>query len=162
MLSAIFACACASAVYAQCQRQQPQRFEIYGAQVYDVSTSLTWMRCSVGVVWNEKQGCSDSAPSLLNLEDAIAAATRKGEGWRVPELKELQSLVDRGCTSPALNAQVFPDVGDLGDGSPYWSVTAANMPMPMSYFVDFQDGSIDVHTRGFPLAVRLVRSGRPK
>ncbi len=51
---------------------------------------------------------------------------------------------------------------DLGDGMPYWSVTVAELPMPMTYYVDFQDGRVDAHTRGFPLAVRLVRDSKVK
>lgn len=147
---------------AQCLPSTPGRFKLEGALAYDTQTNLTWMRCSVGVTWSETQGCSGSSPKLMNTGDAQLAATRAGQGWRVPELEELHSLIEPECTDPALDSLVFPGVGDLGDGIPYWSTSQAEMPILMNYYVDFSNGSVDAHTLGFPLAVRLVRDGKPK
>lgn len=126
-------------------------------EAFDKRTKLTWQRCSAGVTWKEGVGCIGS-PKLMSLEDARQFARQAGEGWRVPTIEELYSIVDQESENPAINSAVFSDIRDLGEGSPYWSVTQVKeMPM-LIYFVDFMNGRVDGHSEGFAMAVRLVRN----
>lgn len=162
-LTALLLVASSSTVaYAACPAETPAHFVPDNTGlVRDTRTQLTWQRCSVGVTWSAEQGCADGEPAMLNLDDAHAAAREAGTGWRLPTLDELGSLVVPDCTPAALDTRIFPDVTDLGDGIPYWSDTATPIaePLKMHYYLDFSDGSVDIHTTGFPLAVRLVRDG---
>lgn len=42
--------------------------------------------------------------------------------WRLPNIKELQSIIEDHCTAPALNADVFP----IDQGFVVWSATPAH------------------------------------
>lgn len=77
-----------------------------GATVYDEKTDLTWQRCSVGKVWDGST-CSGNR-TYINWQDALALA---GSGWRIPNIKELDSIVEEACSRPAINSTAFPDVG---------------------------------------------------
>ena len=52
-------------------------------------------------------------------------------GWRVPNVKELESLIDRGCANPAISGGRFPDqpAVDFWSSTPGWAVS-------------FNDGSV--------------------
>jgi len=90
------------------------RYDINGSEgtVYDNVTGLTWMRCVVG---KTGRGCSGVATTmnwqtaLQYTRDLNAGGGYAGEtNWRVPNTKELGSLIERRCFSPAVNANVFP------------------------------------------------------
>ncbi|CCN45330.1 conserved hypothetical protein [Vibrio nigripulchritudo MADA3029] len=108
--------------------------------VKDLKTGLIWMRCPVGKTWDTAQSsCTgDSAeflwqPALQRANDIanspldslyqFAGVTN----WRIPNIKELQSLTEKGCHSPALNSKVFPNFLDSGGNTTevLWSSTAA-------------------------------------
>jgi hypothetical protein len=92
------------------------------------------------------------------LDEAVKKATMLEGKWRVPSGPELESIVDRACGSPVVDPCVFPDIQKDEDGEAnYWTtnpVGTANL----YYFFDFMSGQADGHTRGFQLAVRLVRN----
>ncbi|WLQ16139.1 DUF1566 domain-containing protein [Hahella aquimaris] len=132
------------------------QFVLKGEEAYDTKTGLIWSRCSMGLIWREGAGCVGKV-KISTLAGARHFAEQQGQGWRIPTIEELYSLVRRGCSEPAINAEVFPDVRDLGEGSPYWSQTQVEEVPILYYFVDFMTGDIDGHTERFPLALRLVR-----
>lgn len=134
------------------------RFVINGSEAYDRQTKLTWSRCSVGTTWVNDAGCIGEV-QLLGLDAAKQFAQTLGGGWRVPTIQELDSIVEQRCFNPAINSEVFPKVVNSEEGSPYWSDTRIEEIPLLIYFIDFFDGTVDGHTKGFPLAVRLVRSG---
>ncbi|MBV8399136.1 MAG: DUF1566 domain-containing protein [Acetobacteraceae bacterium] len=82
------------------------RFETNGDTVYDKKTDLSWMRCSYGQQWSDAGGCFGSA-ALLDWDTAMGLHP-DGAAWRLPERDQLQSIVDHGCTRPAINETVFP------------------------------------------------------
>jgi hypothetical protein len=77
----------------------------------DVSLGLVWMRCSVGQTWFNET-CSGNA-SELTWQQALQAAHgfeyAQQAGWRVPNMKQLVSLTERGCARPAINVLIFPN-----------------------------------------------------
>ncbi len=80
--------------------------------VQDKHTGLIWMRCSLGQTWNEQgQTCAGEAIKYT-WQQALQAAdgyTFAGsDAWRLPNVKELISIVEEGCYNPAINLEVFP------------------------------------------------------
>ncbi len=92
------------------------RFEIHGEVVHDRLTGLFWTRCA------------DLAPGLTTWEEAFSVVSilnrQKFGGfsdWRLPNINELESLVDAEYHSPALS-QAHPF---LGVREFYWSSTTS-------------------------------------
>ena len=93
----------------------------------------------------------------LSLDEAIKKAEMLDGKWRVPSGPELESIVDRSC-SPVVDRSAFPDIEKDEDGEAnYWTTNTVGMAN-LYYFFDFMSGQADGHTRGFQLAVRLVRN----
>jgi len=87
------------------------RWVVNGAEVKDKSTSLVWRRCAEGHVWTGST-CSGTATGFLTAfdaaEHAIAQAQSTGKAWRVPNPKELASLVDTRVNRPTIDTAAFP------------------------------------------------------
>ena len=114
-----------------CNKPQPDnsttsRFKLNEGEALDKTTNLIWSRCSLGTTWEKGCGCTGE-PQLMPLGEAEQLAQKIGNGWRVPTIEELYSLVEHGCADQAINSKVFPDVKDLGEGAPYWSESLAWM-----------------------------------
>lgn len=79
-----------------------RRFVFHGSQptMTDTVTGLVWQRCSVGQVWQGTH-CEGSA-TPLSWPDALKAAIQAGSGWRLPNIKELMSLVVFERFAPAV------------------------------------------------------------
>jgi len=135
------------------------RFTLNKTKAFDQKTKLTWSRCSVGTVW--KNGKCSGAVKLMSLSEAKEYAQKLGGGWRVPTIEELYSIVEQKCSNPAINPEVFPSVKNLGEGAaPYWSTTKIKEIPSLIYYIDFLSGEADGHTKGFAMAVRLVRGSK--
>jgi hypothetical protein len=137
----------------------PKRFIVKGDEALDSKTGLTWKRCSLGTTAERGNRCAGEK-AFVNLDQAVQLAKAEGNGWRVPSGPELESLIDVGCGSPVVDVSVFPDIVPDDEGTAnYWTtneVGAANLV----YYFDFMTGRPDGHSRGFQLAVRLVKSGK--
>lgn len=132
-----------------------ERFALNGAQVTDLRTGLVWARCSVGQAWNGST-CSGSAIGMT-LEEAFAHA--QGQvGWRLPNVKELASLADRGCYSLAIDTVAFPGTPPYA----YWSSTPNTGESYYPWYVHFGDGGVFTESAGrySSFRVRLVRVGQ--
>jgi hypothetical protein len=157
----MLACLVPDVSMAVCARPEggtaPGRFLISDRDAYDSRTGLTWRRCSVGMTWKGENCTGERA--LMSLRDAMKAAERAGPGWRVPTIRELYSIVDAACGTPPLDLTVFPDIrAKDGDENSYWTTSEVGAA-GLVYYVDLATGDSDAHSRGFSLAVRLVRSG---
>jgi len=89
--------------------------------VTDIVAGLIWQKCSLGQEY--KNGQCLSEPTNYNTWSEALVASKveydKGEGLRLPNIKELGSIVERGCLSPAIDLAVFPST----PSSIYWSNT---------------------------------------
>lgn len=136
----------ASGVHAQtCLKNTPRtapdsRYELVhgsgGSEVLDKKTKLIWQRCSVGQSWNGN-ACIGTASSYV-WPDALRQAKNYGNGWRLPNIKELQSLVEDTCHKSSINEVFFPATfsGRYGSSSPYFD-SRANIV----WFVNFDTGA---------------------
>jgi Protein of unknown function (DUF1566) len=136
-----------------------KRFVLKGDEAFDSKTGLTWKRCSLGTGADGTGRCAGEK-AFVSLDQALRSAKAEGDGWHVPSGPELESLIDISCSSPVVDVSVFPDIRPDEDGSAeYWTtneVGAANL----IYYYDFMTGRADGHSRGFQLAVRLVKKGK--
>jgi hypothetical protein len=143
----------------QLKDKPTSRFTLDEGEAHDKKTGLIWNRCSVGMHWKNGKGCLGER-QFLNLEEATKIAKSAGNGWRLPSVDELVSIVDDKCGTPATDVVVFPDIGPFEEmESPYWTNSSAEVGtgLGLTYFVDFRTGIVDAHTKGFSQAVRLVK-----
>ncbi|QQZ28567.1 DUF1566 domain-containing protein [Thiothrix subterranea] len=129
-------------------------------------TGLVWKRCLEGQTFTDNGTATHylddqctGQPNGMEWAAALNLAQTAGQGWRVPDQKELSSIVEHCRVDPAINTEVFP-----GSGS-YWvwsSSPVVNYPDYASdaWFVYFDDGSDVWDDRYADVAVRLVRSGQ--
>ena len=135
--------------------------------VTDHATGLMWMQCSVGQTWQagSPASCIDTASTMIwqnALQAAFSANTVAQFGyadWRLPNLKELESLVDIEKSNPAIDPSAFPNT--MSDY--YWSSTSTSQTISLSsaWLVGFSDtyAGVGYATNGNARA-RLVRGGQ--
>jgi hypothetical protein len=76
--------------------------------------------------------------------------------WRMPNIRELLTIVDRTVYNPAFDAVAFP-----ATPSPYfWSGSPDAGNSKDAWYVRFDYGDAGVSSRGYSGAVRLVRAGQ--
>ncbi|TAG77465.1 MAG: DUF1566 domain-containing protein [Betaproteobacteria bacterium] len=128
--------------------------------VTDTRTGLVWDRCVLGLSGG---GCATGSAQTFTWDAALAAAATANSAafkghtdWRVPNIKELLSLVEHCRFSPAINELVFPGTTNLK----IWSASPINLATSSAWTVDFSDGSGSDYDRGNALSVRLVRAGQ--
>ncbi len=125
--------------------------------IKDVSTGVTWLRCSVGQAWDPSiETCTGDIIKLNHEEIAIALGEAKkqlGGNWRLPSREELMSLVCHDCEPPKINPKYFPNLS----AEAYWTGDK-NWMNPRTYWtVNFMTGH--TYNRFFPyqrLPVLLV------
>jgi len=130
------------------------RFTTNSDTVLDNLTGLVWMRCSLGHSWDGTD-CSGTLTAMNWISALNVAESTNFAGfsdWRLPNVKELSSIVEDACRSPAINETVFPSTSAAyWSSSPYFS---SNILDAMT--VNFNNGFIGV--TGQDAYVRLVRS----
>lgn len=119
-------------------------------EVLDQRTGLIWRRCIVGAVINNSGSCSGSGPligaTLFKHPEALTLAKQSG-GWRIPNVKELWSIVDGGVDST-----MFPDSAQLE----CWTSTPDRFGGDSVFVVNTNGGSY-VYPRTLWACLRLVR-----
>jgi hypothetical protein len=138
--------------------------------VTDRATALQWKRCSEGQTWDGAT-CTGTATThtwqqALQLADG---ATYAGHGdWRLPNLKEIASIMETACNDPPINDVVFPGTpSDLSvpPGLFWTSASIAHLPSyAWSIMFDGDDrhsGQDGASPKYWEHLVRLVRGGQP-
>lgn len=125
-----------------------------GAEVTDATTGLIWRRCSEGQQFSFDR-CEGKATEH-NFKGAIANAkshTKPESAWRVPNINELSTLVEKRVRHPAIDTNVFPNTAS----NRYWSSTPHEMESTQAMIVYFTDGHATKYNQNNKAYVRLVR-----
>lgn len=124
-------------------------------------TGLTWMRCALGQVWDQTNKTCTGTPSTYTWEQALQVAESTsfaGAGdWRLPNVKELGSIVEESCYEYAVNATVFP--GMVGNAW-YWSSSVYASDPGYTWGVFFPNGYVLACSKTDNGSVRLARGGQ--
>ena len=129
--------------------------------VTDTVTGLMWDQCAWGL---SGANCSTGIASRHNWSAALGVAVTANSGnykgytdWRLPNRKELDSLVDLTRSFPAINVTAFPNTS-----SSFWSSTvyAPDPASTLAWGVSFSFGNDGIGDQSDLNRVRLVRSGQ--
>ncbi len=129
--------------------QSDARYVVKDDVVHDQVTKLTWMRCSEGQRWSADAGCQ-GVLRTFNCEQGNVA---RSQGWRVPSVDELETLVAKGCRNPAVDETVFPGT----PAGPYWTSSKVESNC---WRVDFEYGGAYLSNWWDAYYIRLVRSSQ--
>ena len=122
---------------------------------YHQKTGLTWKRCAEGQSWDTVNKTCTGTPTTYTWSVALS---RAGGGWRLPNINELRSIVERRHWDPAINATVFPNTSGLS----FWSASPYAPYAGRAWSVVFYYGNDYAYVLGdsSAYAVRLVRGGQ--
>lgn len=140
------------------------RYTNHGSTVTDNETGLVWMKCSAGL---EGETCATGFANPMNWKQALESAqsansANGGTGiygytdWRLPNRKELGSLTEIACYSPAINTTLFPNTASGG----YWSASPVGSNNNTAWSVHFDVGSEFDEPKDSSFYVRLVRDSQ--
>jgi len=131
--------------------------------ITDHRTKLMWKQCSEGLS-STTTACDTGVATTHSWQAALQKAPNVNSSgfanysdWRLPNRKELLSLVERQCFNPSVNTTYFPRTAALS----YWSSSSADalIGANKSWIVGFRNGNISRSDRITTLHVRLVRGG---
>lgn len=128
-------------------------------KAYSTVSQLEWSRCVVGQTWNATTETCDGQGERYTWQNALQLATTYRAGghddWRLPNLKELVSLVQRACVDPAIDLAVFP----AAPSDSYWSSTpnTAADKADEAWSVGFYNGRLESRSKQQDFYVRMVR-----
>ena len=127
--------------------------------VTDPTTGLTWMRCAMGQEWDGAT-CSGTAKTYTYEEAKALTGTVSFAGhgdWRLPNIRELLTILDRAVDDPAIDKTAFPDAPSLI----FWSSSYNANVLGFAWHEAFTNcyfGNQDY--RYYNFGVRLVRGGK--
>jgi hypothetical protein len=113
--------------------------------VTDENTGLMWQQGEAGTMHWEGALTYCEGLSLAGYSD-----------WRLPNIKELESITDDGLYSPAIDTNYFPNAHASG----YWSSTTGADGTSCAWGVDFGNGNVDCRDKSNGSYVRCVRAGQ--
>jgi hypothetical protein len=133
--------------------------------ISDPKMGLVWKKCNEGQNWNSgDNSCEGKANSYdwlaalqqaKNINNDSEEENRGKMDWRVPNIKELISIVELKCWNPSVNISVFPRT----PVSWYWSSSlytyyGTNYAWSSYFYYGHKDGNDKDNSKH----VRLVRS----
>ncbi len=106
---------------------------------------------STGLIWTKSTVASD-----VNYKGATEQVEALGDGWRLPTVDELQSIVDRAKYRPAIDSEAFPDT----ENDCYWTSTPCAWNASARWVVYFDCGHVDDSRQYGVACVRAVRASQ--
>jgi len=113
---------------------------------------------ATGLIWQQGE------PGYMNWDSALSYCEGLSLGghsdWRLPNIKELESITDDTRCIPAIDTAYFPNARPT---SPYWSstsdasTTSGTSSPYFAWFVSFGAGHVLFHQVGYNDCIRCVR-----
>ncbi len=123
--------------------QVTQQFDIQDSTVVDKLTGLEWQRFP--------------SPDSMNWENALHRAEmfvlKNQSDWRLPNVKELESLNDETRTHPSIHLDAFPEIGS----GKYWTSTSLPNQPTQAWFMDTNFGVVSHELKTLQNHLLLVR-----
>jgi len=141
------------------------RYDAANTTVTDVHTGLMWQRCPLGYTVDSQSTvevvsddqCVMTGIASMNwvsaLQRSASDALASHTDWRLPNIKELDSIVELGCHLPTIDSAPFP-------GTPldfFWSSTPG-LTGDTARAIDFGMGFSSPRSKSSAARVRLVRT----
>jgi hypothetical protein len=127
------------------------RYQANGSEIKDKQTNLIWQRCALGQTWN---GSTCIGLEKKDTWENALQAAKNQTGWRLPNIKELKSLVETACYDPAINSNIFKEAINTS----YWSSSTLAEDARNVWIVTFDDGIAHQMSKMDSAATRLVRN----
>ena len=142
------------------------RYIKHSKTVIDRATGLMWKQCPEGQ--SDSSACADDGTKKefswqQALDHAQSVNVSGGfagyNDWRVPNIKELQSLAAFDRHDPAINITYFPNTPSdyFWTSSPY-AVNRSNFPQREVWYINFSDAYQYKASRSNAWRLRLVRN----
>jgi hypothetical protein len=130
------------------------------ATLSDTETDLMWQRCAWGQEWTGS-ACEGEAKSMswaeaIQLADEINAdGTWFYNDWRLPNVRDLASIIERQCQEPRTNLELFPNT----PAAFFWTSTTRGGEEAASgaYALSFGPEGVEHRPQSEQYHVRLVR-----
>ncbi len=133
--------------------------------VTDNQTGLIWLKnanCFDRMNWNYARWVAQNLKSgNCGLNDGSTQGT-----WRLPTLRELETIIDSNYIRPALSNMAGTGKWSEGNtfwgvqSSYYWSATTHTGNSFYAWYVNFYDGFVSNSVKNFPCYVWPVRGGQ--
>lgn len=134
-----------------------ENFVVLVDQVSDTKTKLTWQRCAYGQQWNISTNACDGDPVRVNWQNALTIAeqfnTTEVNQWRLPNIKELATIVEKQCVSPAINITLFPNT----PSETYWTGSTTVNAFDKAWAIAFYNGRNSKKLKSSDNYIRLVK-----
>ncbi|WP_440055002.1 DUF1566 domain-containing protein [Pseudoalteromonas sp. T1lg65] len=125
--------------------------------ITDTLSGLMWQRCSYGQTYNQDSESCEGAAQQITWQQALQAAvddkTAGHSDWQVPNIKELASIVNHNCVTPAINETVFIDT----KSNNYWSSSTDRSAQQFAWVYQFADGKNNLTEKSADAFLRFVR-----
>ena len=118
------------------------RYTVASGTVYDTKTKLTWQQV---VPW--------TTYSWADAKTYCAGLSLAGTGWRLPTVKELQTILDESRTNPSIDPNAFPSTPTDW----FWSSSSWAGSSSLAWGMNFSYGGTDYGSGADPTFVRCVR-----